>query len=201
MSYGNNGRNIQGDARSKVTNYLNSNGPPNSIVSATVSFPQSYYCSTSGGSRVTDGQTISSSRWDQTQLANGYRFAFTATDAPDVQRQRLLNAESSNPNYVPDQYSFKICSAGAPAPNGIDLNNRRATINCSATGRALYNWTTAMEQTLASEIKGISQSAALAKLQSSATGYDPNSVQIHITNGTYLPKNPSQIQVIVQDPA
>jgi hypothetical protein len=169
MSQGNNGANVQNNARNTANGAVGGGAPD--TISTAVSFPQQYFCSdqnsctpVSAGSQMPGNH----SQYSQCQSVSAYRFAYTATDAHTVQTQRLSSLVAQY--YVLDPAS-NICGSGAVVAGTENGNHTSVQISCAASGRELYDWSYnsgQFQQQLKQALAGKTLSQALATLRQTA---------------------------------
>lgn len=212
MSQGNNGANVQNNARS-VASQAVSGGQPDQI-SGNANFPAQYFCSdvnTCNAVGANQPMPGNHNQYSQCQPVTAWRFSYTATDAHTLQMDRLKSAVEQ---YYTLDPAASACASGSPVQGTENSNHTSVQISCAASGRELYNWdynNGQFKQQLQAAIAGKTITEALSILKQTA-GVDtthPMTVcaQVNGSNvcsssgGTArLPSDPAQIALNINTP-
>ncbi len=185
--------NAQNIANSQASNYVKGNGLPGTLAGPQVN-PQGAYCAVQGCQYVQAGYYMPDRandwRYWNCATANGWRYSYNPADTITLQKDRLQNAAPAG--YITDQNSDNVC--GSPSIVSVDVNNRRAQLNCTASGMAVYDWTAQNTTTLQNSLAGKSKVTAL-QICNSTAGVVPNSCSISITGGSVMPQTPANISI------
>jgi hypothetical protein len=186
-------------AGQQATNYLNGHGKPNTLQSSFPDYMDSPYCSDINCNRLSPGTSIGTYQYVMCQEVNGWRYTWTASDAPNLQQQRLSAEVPAN--FILDTSAGHLNVCSSPSVQSADANNRTATIDCAASGRAIYAWTAAQIQALQQALTNqtVQQATSIVK---SSTGVDTGYfVTITTDNGSsVMPTDFTKITLNVQTP-